>query len=51
MDNDTPQATAPRPAVSGLQTEVALGAIVIGAMLILTGIRVGFGGAVIQIGG
>lgn len=49
--NDTPAATAPRPPAAGLGTEVVVAAIVIGAMLALTSIRVGFGGAVVQVGG
>lgn len=50
-DTDTPEATAPRPTASGVPTEYALGAIVIGAVLALTGIRIGFRGAVIELGG
>lgn len=49
IDNDTAAATAPRPP-GGLNTEVVVGAILIGALLLLATIRVAFGGAVIQIG-
>lgn len=44
---DTPAATAPRlDTIAGLDTPVAVGLIVIGALLALAGLRVGFTGAV-----
>lgn len=50
-DTDTPEATAPRPTTTGgIQTEVALAFIVVGALLLLTGFRIGFKDAVIELG-
>ena len=48
---DTADATAPAPPVSGLTTELAVGAIIIAALLLLAGLRIAFKGATVQIGG
>lgn len=50
QNKDTPADTAPPAAPGVLQTEMAVGIIVIGAILALAAIRASFRSAVIEIG-